>query len=215
MTPFVSSPQVLALHGLRLVGAGDADAVARRFALDRDEVTEALLDFQAYGWASHLEFAGLGKWSLTEAGRHANERQLAEELDAAGARAAVAAVHAAFLPLNARFQAAATHWQIRPLPGDPMAANDHTDARWDDRVLIELASLGKLIAPLCAELATHLARFDGYAERYAAAMRRVERGEPRWVNGVGIDSCHHVWFELHEDLLATLGIGRGTEGGQA
>jgi hypothetical protein len=29
------------------------------------------------------------------------------------------------------------------------------------------------------------------------------------VTGVGIDSCHTVWFELHEDLLATLNIERG------
>ena len=26
-----------------------------------------------------------------------------------------------------------------------------------------------------------------------------------------IDSYHSVWFELHEDLLATLGIERGSE----
>ena len=25
------------------------------------------------------------------------------------------------------------------------------------------------------------------------------------------DSCHTVWMELHEDLLATLGVDRGTE----
>jgi hypothetical protein len=25
------------------------------------------------------------------------------------------------------------------------------------------------------------------------------------------DSCHTVWFELHEDLLSTLGIRRGDE----
>ena len=27
-----------------------------------------------------------------------------------------------------------------------------------------------------------------------------------------IDSYHTVWFELHEDLLATLGIERSSEG---
>jgi len=31
----------------------------------------------------------------------------------------------------------------------------------------------------------------------------------RWVDAIGIDSCHTVWFQLHEDLLATLGIPRG------
>ena len=42
-------------------------------------------------------------------------------------------------------------------------------------------------------------------------MDRVERGERGWVDGVGLDSCHRVWFEVHEDLLATLGIPRGEE----
>jgi hypothetical protein len=26
-----------------------------------------------------------------------------------------------------------------------------------------------------------------------------------------VDSCHTVWMELHEDLMATLGIQRGAE----
>jgi hypothetical protein len=62
---------------------------------------------------------------------------------------------------------------------------------------------------LCADLARRLSRFDGYSDRYATAMRRVERGERSWIDGVGLDSCHVVWFELHEDLIATLGLQRG------
>jgi hypothetical protein len=31
------------------------------------------------------------------------------------------------------------------------------------------------------------------------------------VTGVGIDSCHSVWMELHEDLLATLGMQRSIQ----
>ena len=54
-----------------------------------------------------------------------------------------------------------------------------------------------------------LGRFDGYAVRYQAALGRVDRGERRWVDDVGIDSCHTVWMQLHEDLIATLGIQRG------
>ena len=199
------------MHALRLKGMGDAGKVARRFSLDRDAVTELLLDFEAYGWVQHVEFAGDGGWSLTEAGRVENERQLADELVGSGSAAAVAGVHATFLPLNVRFQAACTQWQIRPLPGEPMATNDHTDFRWDDRVLDELGTLGRRLAPLCGELTGHLARFDGYADRYAAAMARVESGERSWVDGVGLDSCHAAWFELHEDLLATLGLQRGDE----
>jgi hypothetical protein len=197
------------LHALRLTGMGEPVDVARRFALDRDEVTEHLLDFQALGWVRRVEFAGVRGWTLTEAGRAENERQLAAELAASRVGPVVADVHTSFLPLNARFQAACTDWQIRPLPGDRMAANDHTDLRWDDRVLDTLGSLGRRLQPLCADLARQLARLDGYSDRYATAMSHVERGERSWIDGVGIDSCHVVWFELHEDLIATLGLQRG------
>ncbi len=122
-----------------------------------------------------------------------------------------AAAHRRFLPLNARFQEAVTRWQIRPLPGDAMAANDHTDHRWDDRVLEALASLGRRLGRLEAELTAGLPRFSGYALRYDLAFQRVTRGDHRWLDGVGIDSCHVVWMQLHEDLIATLGLVRGNE----
>jgi len=211
VTAAVSAPELLALHAVRLLGsAGDLKAAAR-FGLDAREVGEFLGDFEAVGWVSRFEFAGSRGWSLTEAGRAQDERLLAVELAARGAVDEVVRVHAAFLPLNARFQEAATRWQLRPIPGDPMALNDHTDFRWDDRVLDELGALGRRLASLDAELSAVLSRFDGYAERYQAAFARVEQGERRWVDAVGVDSCHVVWMQLHEDLLATLGIERGQE----
>jgi hypothetical protein len=170
-----------------------------------------LQDFEACGWVSRFEFAGTGGFSLTEAGRAENERLLAVELAACGGEDEVVRVHAAFLPLNARFQEMATRWQLRPAPGDPMAMNDHTDFRWDDRVLDGLGSVGRRLTSMGSDLCAVLTRFDGYAERYLAALARVEQGERRWVDGVGVDSCHVVWMQLHEDLLATLGIERGQE----
>jgi len=56
---------------------------------------------------------------------------------------------------------------------------------------------------------SRLARLGGYAQRYQDAFVRASRGEHRWVDGLGIDSCHTVWMQLHEDLLATLGVERG------
>jgi hypothetical protein len=92
-----------------------------------------------------------------------------------------------------------------------MAVNDHTDHRWDDRVLQVLGSVGRALAPLDAELTNGLARLGGYAERYQDAWLRASRGEHRWVDGIAIDSCHTVWMQLHEDLLASLGLQRGSE----
>lgn len=33
-------------------------------------------------------------------------------------------------------------------------------------------------------------------------------GERGWVDRTDVDSCHRVRFELHEDLVATLGLQR-------
>lgn len=209
--PHQSDPALLCLHAVRILGMADDRQVARRFALDPDEVSELLLDFEACGWVSQTRFADTGGWSLTESGRAHNERQLRAELDECGARPVVVEAHAAFVPLNARFLDAVTRWQVRPVPGDDMAANDHHDVRWDDRVIDDLGSAGRALTRLADPLASALARFDGYGDRYAAAAAKVHRGEHRWVDSLGMDSCHVVWMQLHEDLVATLGISRGAE----
>ena len=43
-------------------------------------------------------------------------------------------------------------------------------------------------------------------ERFAKAA-----GDGDWFTKPTIDSYHTVWFELHENLLSTLGIERGHE----
>ena len=74
-----------------------------------------------------------------------------------------------------------------------------------------LAKVDSAAQPICDELADALARFGNYGRRLAAARARVEAGEHDWMTKPMIDSYHSVWFELHEDLLATLGIERGSE----
>jgi hypothetical protein len=39
----------------------------------------------------------------------------------------------------------------------------------------------------------------------------VQTGHHSWVDAPDRDSLHAVWIQLHEDLLATLGIERGTD----
>ena len=36
-------------------------------------------------------------------------------------------------------------------------------------------------------------------------------GQKAWVDGHDRDSCHTVWIQFHEDLLATLGLPRGSD----
>jgi hypothetical protein len=206
---YQSTAEDLALHGVRVLGFPTTARLASRYRLDAAAAEETLLDFEAQGWVRRLSFAGSSGWSLTEAGQLENERRLAAELDRAGARTEVSAVHTVFRPLNSRLGTACTNWQIRPTPADPMAFNDHTDWRWDERILRTLASVGTSFRELCGQLAGCLARFDGYADRYCGALAKAERGQRAWVDGHDRDSCHIVWIQFHEDLLATLGIPRG------
>jgi hypothetical protein len=205
----VSPTDLLVLHGVRVTGMADVARLAARTALTVPEVVEQLLDDESRGWVRRVEFADLAGWSLTESGRVEDERRLADELARTGARPVVEVANVTFARLNARFLDTLTRWQIRPQPWDELAANDHTDHRWDDRVLEELASYGRRLAPVCGALGAELERFTGYDERFARALSRVERGDRSWVDRTGIDSCHTVWIELHEDLLSTLGLARG------
>ena len=206
-----SSPDLLVLHAVRLSGFAGPAAIARRFELDRATTEELLLDAQAQGWTSHHDFAGTAGWSLTDRGRAENERQLAAELARTGRADEVRDAYEEFLPLNAALLKACTDWQLRPVPGGRMIPNDHTDPVWDDRVLRSLDSVDRALSPLVAGLAGLLARFGGYDARFTSALGRARAGERSWVDRTDVDSCHRVWFELHEDLIATLGIDRGTQ----
>lgn len=204
-----STPDHLVLTAARLRGLVDPTIVARRYPEVRvDLADELLLDFEAYGWVHRVGFAGTTGFSLTESGQARANEILRAELDAAGARAVVENGLTLFEPLNRRTLAAMTDWQVRPTSWDALAANDHSDWAWDERVLRALAAVARDLAPIEADLTGALDRFAGYGARLRAALARVDQGQRRWVDEPGIDSFHMVWFELHEDLLATLGRAR-------
>ena len=209
--PVPSSPELLTLHAVRLKGMADDTEVAARFELDTTFVHELLLDFQAFGWITRVEFVGTAGWTLTESGRSENERQLAHELSATDSNSSIRHAYLSFLPYNDRLLRACTDWQLRPTGADPLAVNDHTDEEWDQRVLSTLAALSKELRTICGELGRRLVRFHGYDDRFTDALARVWRGDLSWVARPRVDSCHTVWMELHEDLVATLGIRRGAE----
>lgn len=203
-----SGHDLLVLHGVRILGFAATPTVAHRFDLDPGETHESLLDAEARGWTTQASFADLHGWSLTAAGRVEGERLLAAELAATGRTREVEDVHREFLPLNARLQQACTDWQLRPAQGDRLAPNDHRDPGWDQRVLDDLTAVGAGLDPLARRLEDVLARFGGYDARFSTALGRAREGDAEWVDRTDVDSCHRVWFELHEDLIATLGLTR-------
>ncbi|MFC4114221.1 transcriptional regulator [Nonomuraea zeae] len=206
-----SAPDLLVLHAVRITGFADTPVIAHRYGLDAARTKELLHDAEARGWVGHTAFAGTGGWSLTEAGRAENERRLAAELTGAGGADEVRDAYRAFLPLNALLLQACTDWQLRPTAGDRLAPNDHSDPVWDAGVLHELACVDRALTPLAHRLGNVLTRLRGYDTRFSAALARAQAGESTWVDRTDIDSCHRVWFELHEDLIATLGLNRHTE----
>jgi hypothetical protein len=200
-----SPADLLALHAIRIAGMASTERAAARFGLPLAQTQELLEDDRARGFVRRVEFVDLAGWTLTESGRQEDERRLSEELELTGVRPVVQAFAEGFDTLNARLLTAVTDWQLRPQPWDHLAANDHTDYRWDDRVLWEFTRIGELLTAVCDPLSAALRRFAGYPQRYAAAMARVADGERSWLDRVGPDSAHGVWLELHEDLRSTLG----------
>lgn len=203
----VSRSSLLALHAIRLGGFVDTQAVADRYRMPVGLAESHVRDFRERGWISYFRFGTDAGWSLTESGRAENERLLADELSECGAKTFAADVYRMFLPLNARLVQACTAWQVTTLPDGSMRDNDHQDAQWDRPILTELESLAKELVPLTIQLTERLARFSGYDTRFAAALS-LAADNPEMVTGTTHDSAHRVWFEMHEDLIATLGMDR-------
>lgn len=201
MTP-PAHHRYLVLHGLRLKGFADAEGLADLIGLDATEVADVLAHVAEAGLARHRDGAISG-WMPTPEGRAVHAELVAKELGEAGARADVEAGFRRFLALNDRLKQVCTDWQLRD-----GALNDHGDQGYDRSVIDRLLALHVDAEPIVADLAAALARFGRYGDRLARAARRVDAGEHEWFTGVTIDSYHTVWFQLHEDLLVTLGIDR-------
>jgi hypothetical protein len=202
------------LLGLRLAGFTDAERLARTLdgpmvglAVDAAGIELARLERQ--GWARFRDGRAAGVlsgWSLSPSGRAEVHRQLAAELDVTGCRAAVESAYHRFLDLNPELLEAMTDWQVRG-----GVVNDHADRRYDRRVLTRLERINEKISPVLVELTACLDRFGSYRTRLDTAMARTRAGEPAYVDRPMIDSYHTVWFELHENLLTTLGLDRSQE----
>ncbi|HET6772250.1 MAG TPA: hypothetical protein VFH36_03005 [Acidimicrobiales bacterium] len=208
-----SDPRLLVLHGLRLKGVAPVEAVAEAVDLPLAEVAARLPELEAEGLVAQRS-GRLAGWSLTAAGRDRHHRMVSAEARAAGAHATVARSYRRFRALNTGVLDVCSRWQVRDVGGRPVR-NDHRDARYDARVVADLARLEARAEPLLDDLAGALDRYRRYRPRLRHAVDRVEAGEGEWFTKAMMPSFHTVWFELHEDLLATLGLERSTESDSA
>jgi len=206
---YPADPRLVVVTCVRLKGFADVAPIVDASGLDAGTVSDVLVDLGAKELARHREGRVSG-WTLTPAGRALHADLVAAELRAAGCESDVEAGYRAFLGLNPRLLATASAWQLRQENGQAVV-NDHTDADHDAKVIADLRALHDETAPLVNRLGSLLERFGRYEQRLSGAVDRVEAGEQDWFTKPLIDSYHTVWFELHEDLLSTLGKERASE----
>ena len=205
-----SDPDLIVLHTLRCCGFMSTSRLDALLApVVTVDVEEVLLRFAAQGLVRNSGGA-FGGWGLTDTGRGLDAQWIALELDRAEARRDVQRAYDDFLGLNPVTLDICGDWQVRK-SDQPMVLNDHSDRVYDGGVLARLRSVHAAVAPVCARLTGRLQRFAHYGPRLATALDRARRGELDQVTD-SLDSYHAVWFQLHKDLLVTLGKGRGDGG---
>lgn len=201
-----SSLRLLALHALRIKGLAETDVVAGMMHTDPGATGDELERLREQDLVTYRR-GRIPGFQLTPEGRVQGERLLHEELYETGTRPAIEAAYRDFLACNEELLAVCTAWQLRPVDLEPQV-NDHTDPDHDASVRTRLVAVHEQIDPVLATLGATLERLGGHRDRLRTALEHVQAGDHDWFTTPMFPSYHSIWFELHEDLLATLGIER-------
>lgn len=207
-----SDPELLVALALRLKGFGEVSTIASVHGLGLDETGVILSRMAEAEKCVMRQVEAVEKYVLTPAGREQGQAALARELEVVDARGAMEAMYEKFLQLNPEMLQLCTDWQVINDGSGEQKLNDHSDSDYDSNVLDRLVVLDQRIADVLQALIDVLPRFDNYPSRFTLALKKVLSGDLDWMTKPIMPSYHTVWFELHEDLLATLGIDRASEG---
>lgn len=208
--------RLLILLTLRLKGIASLETLIETSLIESAELSETLDRYRSEGVVDRRNGDSPGGgWFLTVAGRAEGELLLDQQVVAASQRrgqdlrAGLLDVYERFVPLNRTLLDVCTRWQVRNQ--DPVELNDHNDPIYDAAVLDELQEIDGQAQRICAELEGLLSRFSRYGSGFEYALARVRNGAVEWFTKPTLPSYHTLWFELHEDLLATLGLNRAAE----
>ncbi len=202
---------------LRLSGMASIESVALAEELDLTVVAQML----AEAVDQDLVVERLGDragWVLTAEGRRVGEKLLQHQLDCAvsgtaatgrSPRVEVLKAYERFVPLNGSVLDLCTRWQV--VGRDPLVLNDHSDPDYDQAIIHDLAGIHERVKPVCRMLSQAHPRFARYERRLESALSNVIEGRVDWLTKPTVDSYHTIWFELHDDFLATLGLDRARE----
>lgn len=196
------------LHALRCIGVSSEERVSTASGVPAAETRECLHRLLDLGQVA-VDRGPFGGWSLTDVGRSADDESLRRQLELSDGREHVHALYQRFLGLNPTLLQVCSDWQMRKVGNAPIL-NDHTDSDYDAKVLSRLVRLDGSAQGLCAELTDRMAHFGVYQGRFTSALEKAMAGNHGYVAD-GVDSYHTMWFQLHEDLLTTLGISREEE----
>ena len=185
----------------------EVDALARAAGLSAEQVAVALDQLGEQGWVRYRDGKRAKGWMLLGEGRAEAERLAAAEIEEPGLRSLVQGHYESFRVLDPELKEACTNFQVK----QDQTLNDHTDPDYDAAVIARLGEINRRVQPILARLSESLDRFGHYGPRLDFALKQVMSGDINWFTKPSLDSYHEVWFELHEDLLVTLGIDRATE----
>lgn len=209
--PLASDPELLVLLALRLKSFAMPEAVAESIGLDLSAVVPVLAGLADRELVKFREGRITG-WVLTPAGRAAGAQLLDHDRSTwpVGVEPEIRGAYALFLTHNQPFLELCTDWQLVGGAASQVL-NDHTDTVYDAEVIARLVAFDRDVQPILATLAGTLNRFADYGERCSSALGGIAAGNVDLFTKPLVDSYHTIWFELHEHLLATLGIERSSE----
>jgi hypothetical protein len=190
------------LMALRVQGICPPDRAATACGCDRDDASSGLASLVERELAASRGERG---FTITAKGAETLDKLLAEE----GLRTSetVTDCYERFLGLNRRVLQVSSDWQVRR-DGGVETPNDHTDKHYDEDVIDRLAQIHDR-AKLCLEAMGACApRFARYGSRLDDCVARLQAGDRKAFTAPLYESYHTVWFELHQDLLLTLGLKR-------
>jgi hypothetical protein len=150
--------------------------------------------------AGEFEDVG-GMYMLSEAG---TTRLLAEYRERYGALRTdtdVLTWYERFESTNKQFLQAISAWQ--------------TDGGSDPGKLDRLLRLVERLTKALSSIQGRIPRYRRYADRFTAAMDRIDAGSTEYVTSPTVDSVHNIWFEFHEDILTVIGRPRDVAEAQA
>ena len=192
----MADPSLDLLQALRIKGLATEPDMEDSLGAAPGSLADPLAELEREGLVERTGDSEPYRRLLTAAGldRHAELAAARRDEDE------IEILYAVFLELNQPVKQAVSNWQA----GDQDAA-DTEDA------IEELDELAAQLAEAEAMADRGRWRFAAYADRLTAALAKARDGERRFIDDPTTASFHTVWFELHEDLLLTLGKSRGEE----